>query len=583
MDNTFGKEGRNQQRSCRHHHGKKHRHSHSHKHRHDKSEKKIAQEDHSPEKRAEKHQMEEGHAHEMEKRVEKKGKLERRREEHNFRSLSSEKEEHELVHTNKYAKPSILDGSSQSDTETKEAMQRSALSELGDDIFLATNLPSVLDQLGRISDLPSPQSITNLITQSIPATVTNSPSKDTPEESIVGETKIKVKENNEQVREANGNTHFTKDEERCSETADTGYLRDDEKSGNSNFISLTDSKLPSSGFFLKSSKIELPNVIKSQVTSSYSHFKSYMKSGTTGGIEAVSEEEESKAEVRYIDDDCQEKISWDDGKGPGSLEKSTDDPLSAKSSVSHMCEDPAQINTGMKMGFKKVEQYLMALTGRSKNTSRVPGKANERNKAPLIEFIEFDCVDKSPESGDIYIFNKEDSQLLMKIDDNLARCYVTNYNHWVPLLVMFIVVAIQITVGSLYFLGVLSFFESTEDTHDGLELVHIVFFELVCAFVVFMLGSISCKEVRVEGRWCVKSYVGIYMRILKSFVFKQMSHVRSKLSGVDKYEREFDLDKIGYWFSQDWFGDDVYKVLKMKLVELKGSQSSNENAVSQMA
>lgn len=546
------------------HHQRKHHHRH-----HQKDKKKDIEKNYSNEKGKEVVQTERGSSVEKAKRLEREDELEPKGERPKIAEIFREEKDYKGSNPNfKSTESSVLEGTPKSNDEEKNNSPPISTT-IGYDMFLAGNLTSVLDQLGRISDISTPQSITNFIEEpfsvAIENTTTTSPSrKNTTEEGPKPSPKI-----------------VEIDEEKVS---DDRYSRDIESS-TEHLSSTRITQAPTSAFFIESSiKIEPPKVIKTQTGSNHSLAKTttYMKSAITDSIEEVSEED-CDYDTEY--ENCvRDENPFADSNKSQSIQESPANPISETSIATDTPHGLPQVNTSMKMGYKKVEQYLMALTARSKNTSKVPCKPNERNKAPLVEFIEFGYENGSPESGDTYIFTKEDSKYLKDIDDELALAFVTNFYHWGPILAMNLIFSIQLVVGLLYSLGIFSEFESSEDAHDGLELVHIIFFELICGFLIFLLGCFACKEVKVNGRWIVKSYVGIYLRIWKSSIFNSISSIRSKLSGIDICEDvEFNADKIGYWFVHDWFGDGVYKVLKAKLIELKDSKNKNAQTVSQLA
>lgn len=160
---------------------------------------------------------------------------------------------------------------------------------------------------------------------------------------------------------------------------------------------------------------------------------------------------------------------------------------------------------------------------------------------PLAEFM--DCKFEASKSN----FTEKDKEFIRQIDSILICGFCYKGLHIMMLGFQFLMVSLFVTVTALY---------SVEELPQEVELIHLLFFNLVVFFVLFAVNSCASREVRVNGQYRVISYIRIYWHLLRKNIDKSFG------------ER--------YLFVDDWYGDDKYKFVRSKLREISlfGSPSS---------
>lgn len=149
---------------------------------------------------------------------------------------------------------------------------------------------------------------------------------------------------------------------------------------------------------------------------------------------------------------------------------------------------------------------------------------------PLADFL--DCTFEEQK----YTFNDTELEFVKRVDYLLSCKFCYRGFNILMMSFMILDIALFVTVSSLFLADELSI---------EIELIHILFFDLVALFVLFALNSCASREVRVNGQYAVISYIRIYWHLMKT-------HVNVKFGQ-------------NYLFIDDWYGDDKYKFIKKKL------------------
>lgn len=153
---------------------------------------------------------------------------------------------------------------------------------------------------------------------------------------------------------------------------------------------------------------------------------------------------------------------------------------------------------------------------------------------PLSDFMDFKFEEK------VITFSDEEIEIIKRFDYILAYKFCYRGFNIIMMNLMFLCILLLIIVPTLYVLASLP---------KSFELIHLMFFILVIMFILFVINSCASKEVRIDGRYLVRSYVKIYWHLFRR-----------------KFDRNFN---ISYMFLDDWYGDDKYKFLKAKLNEIQ--------------
>lgn len=163
---------------------------------------------------------------------------------------------------------------------------------------------------------------------------------------------------------------------------------------------------------------------------------------------------------------------------------------------------------------------------------------------PLSDFMDFRFEQK------VYEFTEQEKNIIRKIDSILACKFCYKGFNIIMMIIMFLDISVFIIVSILYI---------TEKMPKEIELIHILFFNLVTLFILFGINSCASREVRIGGQYHVKSYINIYWHLLRR-----------------KYDSVFDKE---YLFIDDWYGDDKYKFMKAKLQEIAQLEHIHNNNI----
>lgn len=170
------------------------------------------------------------------------------------------------------------------------------------------------------------------------------------------------------------------------------------------------------------------------------------------------------------------------------------------------------------------------------STFKFPSKSSDHLTSNLKSLAEF--LDLRFET-EAHQFSPEEKEAIKKIDSILlCKFYYRGFNIIMILLIVMIVLALTV-ITILYFL---------KKIPAEVELIHIMFFNLVALFVLFTVNSCASREVRTSGKYAVNSYFKIYWHLFRK-----------------KFDKKF---ADNYLFINDWYGDDKDKFIKEKLKEI---------------
>lgn len=149
-------------------------------------------------------------------------------------------------------------------------------------------------------------------------------------------------------------------------------------------------------------------------------------------------------------------------------------------------------------------------------------------------------------------FFKIDINTLKEVDKKLTYNFVHNVKNWGLVFGQFFFLLTGMFACIIYFSGFLSSLANRE-----IKSIHLVIFLLSCFLMCFILSCFANKLVRVNNNWKIKSYLGFYFRI-------GISKLQSFFSNQSLYN--FDNNTClpverGYWFSDDWFGDETHAIM----------------------
>ena len=161
---------------------------------------------------------------------------------------------------------------------------------------------------------------------------------------------------------------------------------------------------------------------------------------------------------------------------------------------------------------------------------------------PLAEFLDYKFEGKK------YEFTDEEMEFIKKIDFLLSCNFCYRGFNILMMMSMILNLSAIIVVTTLFAL---------EKLPIVIELIHILFFDLVALFILFTLNSCASREVRINGEYAVISYVRIYWHLMKRSI-------------SSKYREK-------YLFIDDWFGDDKSKFIKKNLKALSELNLELEN------
>lgn len=186
---------------------------------------------------------------------------------------------------------------------------------------------------------------------------------------------------------------------------------------------------------------------------------------------------------------------------------------------------------------KTNQSYIHPLSQSNKRDVSISG-SNSLNKnnywkpevKPLSEFMKFKFEEK------VITFSDSEMKLIKRIDYILACkfCY-SGLN---------IIMIILILIGSLLVV-MLPILYGNNKLPKEIEIIHVMFFNLVVMFIMFVINSCASREVRIDGHYAVRSYIRIYWHLFRK-----------------KIDQSFNKK---YLFLDDWYGDDKYKFIESKL------------------
>lgn len=155
------------------------------------------------------------------------------------------------------------------------------------------------------------------------------------------------------------------------------------------------------------------------------------------------------------------------------------------------------------------------------------------NLKPLAEFLDFTLKEEE------YKISEEERIVIKKIDSILAQKFCLRAFNIITLIMMFSVSLVSILVTILYIYGKLS---------RKFELIHALFLNSVIVFLLFGINSCASREVRIDGKCTIKSFIMIYWHLLRK-----------------RFDKSFNES---YLFIDDWYGDNKYKFIRAKLQEI---------------
>lgn len=144
-------------------------------------------------------------------------------------------------------------------------------------------------------------------------------------------------------------------------------------------------------------------------------------------------------------------------------------------------------------------------------------------------------------------YSAQDEELIKQIDMLLLCDFSYKCINILMVALEIILFIIILTATILYLL---------EELPQDIELIHIMFFNMVMIFTLFALNSYASREVKIDGQCRVNSFLKIYWHLIR---------------------KSFDTSfKEKYMFLDDWYGDKKYRYIKAKLreVSIYGSASA---------
>lgn len=206
------------------------------------------------------------------------------------------------------------------------------------------------------------------------------------------------------------------------------------------------------------------------------------------------------------------------------------------------------IEDGMGCSYPLKQQTVTNKRDFSKNSKlRFPSKSSGNwipHVKPLCEFLDFRFEEKA------FNFSDQELEIVKKLDYVLACKFCYRGFNITMMVLMFLDVSLFIVVTTLYALKKLP---------PKIELIHLMFFDLVVMFVLFAINSCASKEVRIDGQYAVRSYFRIYWHLLRR-----------------KFDALFDKR---YMFVDDWYGDDKYKFINAKLQEISQIEEEMDHEI----
>lgn len=232
--------------------------------------------------------------------------------------------------------------------------------------------------------------------------------------------------------------------------------------------------------------------------------------------------------------------------GPQLIISKREMPLSLSSGLSpNVC-----VENNLTYSYSKTNQsYIHPSNQATKRDISISGfyslnKSNcwESEVKPLSEFMNFKFEEK------VISFSDNEMKLIKKIDYILACkfCYCG----------LNIIIMVLIIIGSSLII-ILPILYGNNKLPKEIEIIHVMFFNLVVMFIMFVLNSYASREVRIDGHYAVRSYIRIYWHLFRK-----------------KIDPNFHKK---YLFLDDWYGDDKYKFIESTLLDKSKIDEINKN------